>query len=64
MLSKGTRLAYALLLSLASAVALAIMASTAWLSGDFRYLLPGVPLWLLTAYIWARLRTHTSNEQN
>lgn len=64
MLSKGTRLAYALLLSFASAGALAIMARTAWRSDDFRYLLPGVPLWLLTAYIWARLRTHTSNEQS
>jgi hypothetical protein len=64
MLSKRTRLAYALLLSLASAVALAIMARTASLSGDLRYLLPGVPLWLLTAYIWTRFRTHTSDDQN
>lgn len=54
MLNKREKRAYAWVLSVGSGIALMVTLRTSWLTGEFGYLLPGVPLYVLTAYTWLR----------
>ena len=61
LLNKRKQRAYAWVLSVGSGLALMVTLRTSWLTGEFGYLLPGVPLCFLTAYTWLRFYADETN---